>query len=165
MGSKGLEDLFKETLQDVFYAEQEILESLSELESAAESERLRNAFAHHRGETEGQIARLEQVFRSLGEEPSGKKCDGIEGILKEGRSVLREFGGSPTGDAALIASAQAVEHYEITRYGTLRRWAHLLGLDQAAQLLGETLEEESSTDDLLTEIADAMANVKAAAVD
>ena len=165
MATKGLGDLFMETLQDVYYADQEILGSLHEMESAADSERLRNAFAQHRGETEGQIARLEQVFRLLGAEPTTKRCDGIEGILKEARGALREFGGSPAGDAALISSAQAVEHYEITRYGTLRRWAYLLGLDQAAQLLGETLAEESSTDDLLTDIADAMANVKAATVD
>ena len=161
MDTKGLDDLFLETLKDVYYAEQEILGSLQELEAAAESERLREAFRHHHGETEGQIVRLEQVFGLLGVEPETKKCDGIEGILKEGRGALREFGGTPAGDAALIASAQAVEHYEITRYGTLRRWAGLLGLDKAAELLGETLEEEALTDDLLTDIADAMANVKA----
>ncbi len=162
MQNKGLEDLFTETLQDIYYAEQQILIALPEMQGAADSEQLRAGFARHRDETEGQVKRLEQVFELLGSEPSSKRCDGIEGILKEGRSVLSEFRGTPAGDAGLIASAQAVEHYEITRYGTLRRWAQMLGLDDAAALLGETLAEESATDDLLTQIAESSANLKAA---
>ncbi len=162
MADKGLEDLFNETLEDIYYAEQEILIALPEMQEAAESEELRAGFAHHREETEGQIRRLEQVFGLLGSAPRSKRCDGIEGILKEGRSVLRQFSGTSAGDAGLIASAQAVEHYEITRYGTLRRWAQMLGLEEAAQLLGDTLAEESATDDLLTKIADKSVNMKAA---
>lgn len=162
MADKGLEDLFSEMLEDIYYAEQEILIALPEMQEAAESEQLRSGFARHREETEGQLRRLEQVFSILGSPPQSNRCDGIEGILKEGRSVMRQFTGTSAGDAGLIASAQAVEHYEITRYGTLRRWAEMLGLDDAARLFAQTLAEESATDDLLTQIADESANLKAA---
>jgi ferritin-like metal-binding protein YciE len=161
MADKGLKDLFEDTLKDVYYAEKQILKNLPELEEAASSAELKKAFKTHYTETEGQVKRLEQVFELCDLKPSTKRCDGIEGILKEGESVLKEFKGTSALDAGLISSAQAVEHYEITRYGTLRRWAQELGLTEAAQLLTQTLEEESHTDDLLTQIAEAGANAKA----
>ena len=161
MATKTLEDLFHDTLKDVYYAEQQILKKLPELAEAASSKELRAAFEHHFQETEGQVARLEQVFALLGTTPQTKRCDGIRGILTEGDTMLKEFKDTPALDAALISSAQAVEHYEITRYGTLRRWAQMLGLPEAAELLNATLDEESNTDDLLTQIADAQANVQA----
>jgi ferritin-like metal-binding protein YciE len=161
MATKTLEDLFHDTLKDVYYAEQQILKKLPELAEAASSNELRAAFEQHFQETEGQVARLVQVFALLGTTPQTKRCDGIRGILTEGDTMLKEFKDTPALDAALISSAQAVEHYEITRYGTLRRWAQMLGLPEAADLLNATLDEESNTDDLLTQIADAQANVQA----
>ena len=165
MAEKTLDDLFLDTLKDIYYAERKILKSLPKMARAAQSPDLKAAFEKHKDQTEGQIERLQQVFEILGKAPRGKTCDAILGILDEGKEIMTEYKGTEALDAELLAAAQAVEHYEITRYGTLRRWAYLLGLDQAAQLLGETLAEESSTDDLLTDIADAMANVKAATVD
>jgi len=163
MASKTLEDLFHDTLKDVYYAEQQILKKLPELAEAANSNELTAAFEQHLRETQGQVARLEQVFDLLGVAARSKRCDGIEGILSEGDSMLKEFKDTPALDAALISSAQAVEHYEITRYGTLRRWAQMLGLSEAADLLNATLDEESRTDDLLTRIANTQANIEAKA--
>ncbi len=163
MASKTLEDLFHDTLKDVYYAEQQILKKLPELAEAANSNELTAAFEQHLRETQGQVARLEQVFDLLGVAARSKRCDGIEGILSEGDSMLKEFRDTPALDAALISSAQAVEHYEITRYGTLRRWAQMLGLSEAADLLNATLDEESRTDDLLTRIANTQANIEAKA--
>ena len=163
MASKTLEDLFHDTLKDVYYAEQQILKKLPELAEAANSNELTAAFEQHLRETQGQVARLEQVFDLLGVAARPKRCDGIEGILSEGDSMLKEFKDTPALDAALISSAQAVEHYEITRYGTLRRWAQMLGLSEAADLLNATLDEESRTDDLLTRIANTQANIEAKA--
>lgn len=161
MATKTLEDLFHDTLKDVYYAEREILKKLPELAEAATSDELRAAFEQHSRETKSQVARLEQVFALLGARPHSKRCDGIRGILTEGDSMMKEFKGTPALDAALISSAQAVEHNEITRYGTLRRWAQMLGLPEAADLLNATLDEESRTDDLLTRIADTQANIEA----
>ncbi len=161
MAEKGLESLFQDTLKDVYYAEQQILKTLPELEKAAESDDLKAAFRTHYTETEGQVKRLERVFELCGLQPTTKRCDGIEGILTEGDSVLKDYQGTAAADAGLISSAQAVEHYEITRYGTLRRWAQMLGMSEAVDLLTETLAEESRTDELLTQIADADANAKA----
>lgn len=162
MAVKNLESLFHDTLRDMYYAERHILKTLPKLEEAAASDELKAAFAQHRTETEGQVKRLEDVFAMIDRTPRSKRCDAIDGILKEGDGHLAEYQGSPAADAALIASAQAVEHYEITRYGTLRRWAEMLGLPKGADLLSETLEEESRTDELLTKIAEAEANAKAA---
>lgn len=161
MAEKGLESLFLDTLRDVYYAEKQILKNLPKLEAAAVSDELKEAFNHHTTETEGQIQRLEKVFDLFGRAARGKHCDGIEGILKEGESVMEEFAGSSALDAGLISSAQAVEHYEITRYGTLRRWAGMLSVTEAVDLLSETLEQETRTDELLTTIAEAEANAKA----
>ncbi len=162
MATKTLQDLFVDTLRDVYYAENQILKTLPKLAEAATTGELKAAFEKHLTETQGQVERLERVFKIVGEAPKGKKCDGIEGILKEGDSAMAEFAGSDAADASLISSAQAVEHYEITRYGTLCRWAEVLGLPEAVDLLSATLDEESNADETLTRIADAAANPKAA---
>lgn len=161
--TKTLEDLFHDTLRDIYYAEKQILKALPKMATGAQSPQLKAAFEKHRGETEGQVDRLEQVFQIIGKAARGKKCDAIEGILAEGDEILEEFADSPALDAGLISSAQAVEHYEITRYGTLKRWATVLGLDDAAKLLDETLQQEGATDEGLTALADAAANAKAMA--
>lgn len=158
MADKTLENLFHDTLRDIYYAERKILKSLPKMKRAAQSEKLKAAFEKHEGQTEGQIERLEKVFEIIGKSPRGKTCDAINGILDEGDEIAEEYKDSPALDAGLLAAAQAVEHYEITRYGTLKRWANVLGLDEAVKLLDETLEEESQTDEDLTSIADASIN-------
>ena len=158
MADKTLENLFHDTLRDIYYAERKILKSLPKMKRAAQSETLKAAFEKHEGQTEGQIERLEKVFEIIGKSPRGKTCDAINGILDEGDEIAEEYKDSPALDAGLLAAAQAVEHYEITRYGTLKRWANVLGLDEAVKLLDETLEEESQTDEDLTSIADASIN-------
>ena len=161
MADKGLDSLFYDTLRDMYYAERHILKTLPKLEKSAVSDELKAAFAQHRTETEGQLKRLEEVFAMIDRKPVSKRCDAIDGILKEGDEHLEEYQGSPAADAALIASAQAVEHYEISRYGTLRRWAQVLGMDEAVKLLDATLQEESKTDEALTKLADLVVNEKA----
>lgn len=148
----------------MYYAERHILKKLPALERAAASDELKAAFKKHQGETEGQIARLERVFTLIDRKPRAKRCEAIDGILKEGDGVLEEYTDTTALDAGLISSAQAVEHYEITRYGTLRRWAKVLGVPDAVDLLGASLEEESLTDEALTKLADAEANARAAQV-
>jgi ferritin-like metal-binding protein YciE len=155
---KQLDELFHDTLKDIYYAEKKILSALPKMAKAAQNEDLSAAFEKHHGETEGQIERLEQVFELIEEKPQGKKCAAIEGILEEGQEIMKEYKGSPALDAGLLAAAQAVEHYEISRYGTLRTWAQELGLDDAAKLLQETLDEEEATDQALTEIAETVVN-------
>jgi len=161
MADKTLDTLFHDTLKDVYYAERKILKALPKMTKGAQSQELKAAFEKHRAETEGQIERLEQVFKIIGKRAQGKTCDAINGILEEGEAILKDYKGSPALDAGLIASAQAVEHYEITRYGTLKRWANVLGLKDAAKLLDITLQQESKTDEDLTALADANVNAKA----
>lgn len=127
----------------------------------AQSEKLSAAFEKHREETEGQIERLEQVFEIIGKRAQGKTCPAIDGIIEEGEEILEEYKDTSALDAGLVAAAQAVEHYEITRYGTLKRWAQLLGMKDAVKLLDQNLQEESKTDESLTKLADAQANDKA----
>jgi ferritin-like metal-binding protein YciE len=158
---KTLDDLFHETLKDIYYAEKKILTALPKMAKAAQSEDLQAAFEKHEGETEGQVARLERVFAMIDQPAKGKTCDAINGIIDESTEVMKEFKGSPALDAGLLASAQAVEHYEISRYGTLKAWAEKLGLNDAASLLDETLEEEKNTDEALTELAEAAVNQEA----
>jgi ferritin-like metal-binding protein YciE len=155
---KQLDELFHDTLKDIYYAEKKILSALPKMAKAAQNEELSAAFEKHHGETEGQIERLEQVFELIEEKPQGKKCAAIEGILEEGQEIMKEYKGSPALDAGLLAAAQAVEHYEISRYGTLRTWAEELGFDDAVKLLHETLDEEEATDEALTEIAETVVN-------
>ena len=160
---KTLEDLFHETLKDIYYAERKILKALPKMKRAAQSQELKTAFETHREQTEGHVERLQQVFDIIGKPARGKTCDAIEGIVAEGEEIIDEFKNTAALDAGLIAAAQAVEHYEITRYGTLKRWATELGLGDAAKLLDATLKEEARTDEDLTKIADASANDRAKA--
>ncbi|RUM95252.1 ferritin-like domain-containing protein [Pseudaminobacter arsenicus] len=158
---KTLDDLFHDTLKDIYYAERKILKALPKMKRAAQSADLKAAFDKHQQETEGQVERLQQVFEMLGKRAQGKTCDAIEGIIAEGEEIMDEFKDTAALDAGLISTAQAVEHYEITRYGTLRRWASELGMADAAKLLDATLQEESKTDSDLTKLADASANDRA----
>jgi ferritin-like metal-binding protein YciE len=160
---KTLNDLFYETLRDMFYAEKKILRTLPKLAKAVNSEELREAFLHHRDETEGQVERIERVFEIIGKPARGKTCDAIDGILEEGSEVMQAFKGSPALDAGLLAGAQAVEHYEISRYGTLIAWAKKMRLSGAPDLLQETLEQEIKTDETLTQIAKKAVNAAAVA--
>ena len=159
---KTLDDLFLHTLKDIYYAERKILRNLPKMAKAAESRELKEAFEKHREETQGQIERLEQVFELLGKRAQGVTCEAINGILEEGESVMEDFGESEALDAGILAAAQAVEHYEIVRYGTLKTWAQELGMNDAAKLLDQNLQEEKKTDDLLTRLAEARVNTKAA---
>ena len=159
---KKLDELFHHTLQDIYYAEKQILKAIPKMMAGAKSPELKKAFEHHKGQTEVHVTRLEEVFKIIGEPAKGVKCDAIEGILKEGEGVLDDFAKTVSGDAAIIAAAQAVEHYEITRYGTLRRWAKVLGMKDAQAILEKTLAEESKTDEDLTALADSYANKEAA---
>lgn len=159
--SKTLDDLFYETLKDIYYAERQIVKALPKMARGAQDPKLKAAFQTHREETEGQIERLKQIFEILGKRAQGKTCDAIEGILSEGEEILDEFKGTPALDAGLLAAAQAVEHYEISRYGTLRAWALQLGMKDVAKLLDETLQEEASTDELLTNLAEGAVNAAA----
>lgn len=161
MAAKTLDTLFHDTLKDVYYAEKKILRSLPKMAKGANSKELKAAFEKHRDQTEGQVERLEQVFEIIGKRAQGKTCPAIDGIIEEGEEILDEYKGSPALDAGLLAAAQAVEHYEITRYGTLRRWAEMMGMKDAAQLLSQTLEEESRMDEDLTTLADKSLNIKA----
>jgi len=159
---KTLNDLFLHTLKDVYYAEKQILKALPKMAKAAESDELKEAFETHRDETEGQIERLERVFEMLGKAARGVQCEAINGIIEEGKEVMEDFAGSEVLDAGILAAAQAVEHYEITRYGSLKTWAQELGMNDAAKLLDQNLQEEKKTDALLTKLAEAGINVKAA---
>ena len=160
---KKLDELFHDTLKDIYFAEKKILATLPKMAKAAQSEELKAAFEKHLTETEGQIERLEQVFAVIEKKPQGKTCAAINGITEEGAEIMEEYKGSPALDAGLLAAAQAVEHYEISRYGTLIAWAEELGLDDAVSLLKETLEEEEATDEALTEIAKTAINQQAEA--
>ncbi len=158
MAEKTLNDLFHETLRDIYYAERKILKALPKMARNAQSDKLKNAFQKHRDETEGQVERLQQVFEIIGKNARGKTCQAIEGIVEEAEEIMEEFKGAPALDAGLLAAAQAVEHYEISRYGTLVAWARELGLKDAVTLLEQTLAEESKTDEALTKLAEAAVN-------
>jgi ferritin-like metal-binding protein YciE len=160
---KTLNDLFHDTLKDIYYAEKKILATLPRTAKAAQNEELTAAFEKHRAETERQVERLNQIFALIDKKAQGKTCDAIVGITEEGAEIMKEYKGSPALDAGLVAAAQAVEHYEISRYGTLRTWAEELGLNEAVSLLQETLEEEKATDEALTRIAESVVNQEAEA--
>lgn len=161
--AKTLDELFHDTLKDIYFAEKKILATLPKMAKAANSDELRTAFEKHREETEGHVERLEEVFELIDKKAQGKTCAAIVGITDEGADIMSEYKGSPALDAGLLAAAQAVEHYEISRYGTLRAWAKELGLNEAASLLEQTLKEEKATDETLTKIAKASVNIEAEA--
>lgn len=155
MSLKTLEDLFQHELRDILHAEKQILKALPKMAKATESEELQAAFEEHRQQTEGQVERIEQVFAMLEKSPRAKRCVGMEGLIEEGTELMEEGElESPAMDAGLIACAQKVEHYEICAYGTLVAYARQLGMDQAADLLEQTLEEEKETDQKLTSLAE-----------
>lgn len=161
MTAKKLDDLFHDTLKDIYFAEKKILVALPKMAKAAQSKELQAAFKKHEAETQKQVQRLEQVFELIDAKPQGKTCEATLGILKEGEEIMEEYKGSPALDAGLLAAAQAVEHYEISRYGTLRTWADKLGHGKAVKLLQETLDEEEATDQALTKIAESVVNQEA----
>lgn len=160
---KQLDDLFHETLKDIYYAERKIVKALPKMASGAQSPELKAAFQKHLHETEGHVERLQKVFEIIGKRPEGKTCEAIDGILAEGEEILGEFKGTAALDAGLVSAAQAVEHYEIARYGTLKEWAKDLGLKDAVKLLDQTLSEETKTDEALTRLAEGGVNHKAMA--
>ncbi len=154
-------ELFEETLKDIYYAEKAILKALPKMAKKASSKKLQTAFTKHQKETEKQVDRLEQVFELLGKRASGKKCPAIDGIIEEGEEVMKEAKDDTIRDAAMLAAAQSVEHYEISRYGTLVAWAEKMGMSDAAELLQATLDEEKATDEALTGLAESEINVDA----
>lgn len=160
---KNLRELFHDTLKDIYFAEKKILSALPKMAKAAQASELKAAFEKHETETEGHVERLTQVFEEIDETPRGKTCEAIMGITEEGQEVMKEYKGTPALDAGLLAAAQAVEHYEMSRYGTLRTWAKELGLSQAVKLLDATLAEEKKTDETLTKLAQSKVNQHAAA--
>ena len=160
---KNLNDLFLDTLKDIYYAEKQILKALPKMAKAAHSDRLRAAFEKHRDETEDHVERLEKVFELIDKPARSKTCEAIQGILEEGKEIMDEYKGCEALDAGMLAAAQAVEHYEISRYGTLKKWAQQLGMKDAVGLLDQTLQEEKKTDESLTSLAEAAVNLAAAA--
>jgi ferritin-like metal-binding protein YciE len=163
--AKKLDDLFHDTLKDIYFAEKKILSALPKMAKAAQDEKLQAAFEKHHGETETHVSRLERVFEAIDAKPQGKTCDAILGIIEEGQEIMADYKNSPALDAGLLAAAQAVEHYEISRYGALRTWAEELGLPDAVKLLEATLREEKATDEALSQIAETVVNQDAQAQD
>ena len=161
MAEKNLDDLFHDTLKDIYYAERKILAALPKMAKAAQAPELKAAFEKHRDQTEAQVERLIEVFGIIDKKPQGKTCPAIDGILEEGAEIMDDYKGTAALDAGLIGAAQSVEHYEMSRYGTLKRWAESLDHGDAADLLNETLEEEEQTDVDLSALADSSANPKA----
>jgi ferritin-like metal-binding protein YciE len=160
---KNLNDLFLDTLKDIYFAEKQILKALPKMAKAAQSDQLRAAFEKHHSETEGQVERLERVFELIDKPARGKTCEAIQGLLDEGKEIMEEYKGTEALDAGMVAAAQVVEHYEIARYGTLKQWAQQLGIKDAVRLLDQTLQEERKTDEALTSLAEASVNLEAAA--
>lgn len=161
--AKTLDDLFLDTLKDIYYAEKQIVKTLPKLAKAAQSPELKAGFEKHLEETEGHVERLEQIFDIIGAPARGKTCEAILGIIEEGKSIMEEFKDTPALDAGLVSAAQAVEHYEIARYGTLKTWARQMGRADVVKLLEATEKEEIAADKTLSQVAMADANQKAAA--
>jgi len=159
---KSLQDLFINLLKDMYYAEKQILKALPKMAKKADSDELRQVFERHLSETESQVARLEQVFSLCDLKPAGKTCPAIKGIIEEGEEDMKDAKDPDVLDASMIADAQAVEHYEIARYGTLIAWARQLGMSDAANLLQQNLDQEYNADRLLTELAEGRLNREAA---
>lgn len=164
MSLDSLDSLFLDELKDIYNAEKQILRALPRMTKAAESPKLQQAFQNHLKETEGQVQRLERIFKDLGQAARGKKCKGMEGLIEEGKEKMEEEGEGPVIDAALIAAAQKVEHYEIAAYGCLRTYAELLGYTQAVRLLEQNLAEEEAADKKLTQLGEGGINESAVAV-
>src|SRR5215212_5371960 len=164
MSLDSLEKLFLEELKDIYNAEKQLTRALPRMAKAAESPELQQAFTTHLKETQGQIQRLERIFKQLGQPARGKRCKGMEGLVEEGKEMMEEEGEPEVLDAALIASAQKIEHYEIAAYGCLRTYAELLGYSEAVELLEQTLQEEEATDKKLNMLAEGGINESAAAV-
>src|SRR6202158_3730989 len=160
---KNLNDLFHDTLKDVYYAEKQLLKALPTMAKAAQSDKLHAAVGKHHCETQGQVERLEQIFELIDKPARGKTCDASQGLLDEGQEIMDEYKGCEALDAGMLAAAEAVEHYEISRYGTLKQWAQQLGMKDAVRLLDQTLQEEKKTDESLTSLAEASVNLAAAA--
>ena len=159
---KTLDDLFEETLKDIYFAEKQIVRALPKMAKAAQSPDLKAGFEKHLRETEGHVERLEQIFETLDRPARGKTCEAIVGILEEGKEIMEDFKGTVALDAGLISAAQAVEHYEIARYGTLKTWARQLGKNDIVRLLEATENEEVATDEALSKLGLEQANLKAA---
>ena len=157
----SLDDLLVHELQDIYHAEGQILKALPKMVKAATNPDLKAAFEEHRLQTEGQVQRLEQVFKLLGHPAKGKKCDDFDSLIEEGKKVLEEDADPAVKDAALIMAAQKVEHYEIATYGCVCTYAEMLGYDEAHELLGQNLDEEESTDERLTALAETVINIEA----
>jgi ferritin-like metal-binding protein YciE len=156
MKEAKFDELFREELEDLYDAEKQIIAALPKMAQAASNEELKSAFEEHLEQTKEQVKRLDKVFKTIGVKPAGKTCEGMQGLLKEGERMISEIPPSPVLDAAIIGAAQKVEHYEISGYGTARTMAEMLGQQDAAELLEETLDEEKATDDTLTEIAESI---------
>jgi ferritin-like metal-binding protein YciE len=165
MAKKTLRELFHDTLKDIYFAEKKILSALPKMTKAAQSHDLKAAFQKHEAETKEHVARLEKVFAEIDQAVRGKTCEAILGIMEEGQEIMKEYKGMPALDAGLLAAAQAVEHYEISRYGTLKTWASELGLSEAVKLLDDTLSEEKKTNDALTKLAESGVNAHAQAAE
>lgn len=162
---KSLNELFVETLRDIYYVEKQLTKALPKMAKKATSEDLAQAFTDHASETEGQIERLENIFKLLEKPARGKKCAAIEGLIEEATEIISEAESDMVRDAGMLAAAQAVEHYEISRYGTLKAWAEKMQLEEVVELLDETLQEEKATDQKLTELAESEINVEADEMD
>ena len=162
MDIESLQELLIEEMRDLYSAENQLTKALPKMAKKAANPQLKKAFETHLKETEGQIKRLQQIFDKLGKKPTGKKCAAMEGLVEEGKEMMGEDMEDDVMDAALIAAAQKIEHYEIASYGSVRSWAQLLGEREAAKLLQQTLDEEGKTDKLLTELAESSINVEAA---
>ena len=162
MIEKTLSDLFLAQLKDIYYAEKKIFRTLPKMVKAAKVPELKQALTTHREETQGHIDRLEQVFEMIGKRPQAKPCEAINGIVAEGEETIEEFGESPAIDTGIVAAGQAVEHYEMARYGALAAWAGQLGMPEAAALLNQTLQEEMKAEKLLTQIGSSKADKTAA---
>lgn len=156
-----LQKLYVEELRDVYNAENQLLKALPKMAKGASSEELRQGFEDHLEETREHVERLEEIFKALDEKPTGKTCKAMKGLIEEGSEILKEDGEDSVLDAGIIAAAQKIEHYEIATYGTLRTWANLLGEDEAAELLQQTLDEEGDTDKRLNELAEEIVNPEA----
>ncbi len=162
MQHSQLMKLFEEELKDIYWAEKALVKALPKMAKQAESDELRTALENHLQETEGQVERLEQVFESIGQKASAKKCEAMAGLIEEGEGIMEESEAGPMRDAGIISAGQKIEHYEIASYGTLRQFAQTLGLTEAASLLEQTLNEEKAADEKLTEVAVSAINIEAA---